>query len=268
MKPLSLLLLLLISIQFTFGQESYTKSEIKLKTDSILDEARLLYKYEKSAWVASDLAAGNSDVNMRIKDYIVYHSGDTIRSVMLDTDNNSINEFTFIGDYNKPANESTELRPLNGYELNLINIKQNIVSEISNEKYNIGYPEGFNLNLVLIATDTGYKFYILTGTSQSNMIPFGNDYLFVADKEGQIVYWKKFHSRLIPVETNGPDGENIRFTTHSHLKTEPFISATDICTFKLYGSLYGLDEFSVYSPALSTYFTYNVNKDKITYKNK
>ncbi len=59
------------------------------------------------------------------------------------------------------------------------------------------------------------------------------------------------------------DGSELTMVTHSHLKTNPFITATDICTFKLYAPLTKLEEFSVYSPALGTYMKYNYKKDTI-----
>ena len=59
------------------------------------------------------------------------------------------------------------------------------------------------------------------------------------------------------------NGETVTGITHSHLRAEPFISATDICTFKLYGNMYGLKQFKVYSPELSLYFTYNTDKNTI-----
>ena len=99
--------------------------------------------------------------------------------------------------------------------------------------------------------------------SKGRAIPFGNDYLFIANKEGEIQSWKKFHSRLIPVEAT-EQMPMIAFPVHSHLKYEPFISATDICTFRLYYNKTGSTKFAVYSTALSMYFIYELATNTIT----
>ena len=54
------------------------------------------------------------------------------------------------------------------------------------------------------------------------------------------------------------------FPVHSHLKYEPFISATDICTFRLYYNKTGSTKFAVYSTALSMYFIYELATNTIT----
>lgn len=165
----------------------------------------------------------------------------------------------------KPIYEIIAARDLTDYEKLLISIREKVINEINqnNTKYAISCPDGFNINIDVIPSGITYKVYLITGTSNDNIIPFGNDYLFIADNNGSITSWKKFHSRLLPQPAKGPYGENVRESIHSHLKTEPFISATDICTFKLYASLFGINNFSVYSTSLSKYFKYNLKKDMI-----
>jgi len=60
----------------------------------------------------------------------------------------------------------------------------------------------------------------------------------------------------------------VRELIHSHLRTEPFISATDICTFMLYGKLCGQNSFGVYSPELGKYFRYRLDKNVINIEDK
>lgn len=40
------------------------------------------------------------------------------------------------------------------------------------------------------------------------------------------------NSRMIPAQSKGPNGEKVVSGIHSHLKTTPYITATDICTFR------------------------------------
>jgi hypothetical protein len=112
-------------------------------------------------------------------------------------------------------------------------------------------------------TDDYYKLYIIMGTKESGVIPFGNDYLFKANSKGIITDWIKFHSRIIPAECYGPNGEEVTMSMHSHLKTVPYITPTDICTFRLYAPFCSIEEFSVYSPALKKTFKYILESNTI-----
>ena len=269
MRKLSILILLFSLSILGKAQNELSKKQIEEKTDSILIEGNLLYKYERAAWISFDLAMEEESIKLDYGGYITYQDGDSIKTTILDKENKfCIFELTFIKDFNKPTNENLTRRKLTENEEKLLYIKNKIIDEIIEKKYEVGCPEGYSLNKILIPNNKGYKLYIITGTSQSQIIPFGNDYLFYADENGNITSWKKFHSRLISTQTVGPSGEEVRGLTHSHLRAEPFISATDICTFKLYGVLYNIDEFSVYSPELSIYFIYNSKKDTIKIEDK
>jgi len=268
MKTTALLFLLSLSI-IANAQEPMNEKEMKQKTDSILTEGNLLFKYERSAWVSTDLAMEKSVIKKEYGGYLVYQVGDTIKTIILNKENKlCIYELSFIGNYDYPKLEVLTNRNLTAKEENLLYIKNKILGGIIEQKIAVEIPAGCSLNMDLLPTDQGYKFYILSGTSQSQMIPFGNDYLFYADLKGTILTWKKFHSRFIPTQTKGPNEEVVLQTTHSHLKKEPFISATDICTFMLYGSLYDQMDFLVYSPAFSKYFKYKLASNEIEILNE
>jgi len=250
------------------GQVNLSKEEIRLKTDSILAEGNLLYRYERVAWVSTDHAKERKDIKKKFGGYLIYQSGDSIKSIIMEKGkSNCIYEMTYVTDFTTPYQEKSVNRGLSTLEIKLMNMRTKLLKEIFTPAYNVTNSEGYNLNVELIPFETGYKLYIITGTSKSDIIPMGNDYIFVADINGNITSWRKFHSRLIPAITK-INGGKVREITHSHLRIEPFISATDICTFKLYGSIYGLDEFKVYSPALSKYFTYNAVKNTIVTDDK
>jgi hypothetical protein len=196
---------------------------------------------------------------------LTYEESGLLKTIALDKKyKNCIYEYVFINNSDKPDGIITEERSLKPYEVNLLNIKDKIINQLGDPKYEVSVPDGYDLNLILMPVENMYRLYIVTGTTQSNVIPFGNDYMFIADNEGNIESWTKFHSRLIPAQTKGPNGETVRGLIHSHLKTNPLISATDICSFKLYAPLYNLKEFSVYSPAIKKYMKYNFETDKIT----
>lgn len=245
------------------GQVNLSKEEIKQKTDSILIEGNLLYKYEKAAWVSTDQALALRDIKQKFGGYLIYQAGDSIKAVILEKNqNNCIYEMTYLNDFAIPVRETLISRELNDKEKKLQEIKSKLIEQVFSSKYPVSCPDGYSLNLELIPYESGYKLYIITGTSKRDIIPMGNDYIFFADFNGEITSWRKFHSRLIALMTKY-NGETVRGIVHSHLQAEPFMTASDICTFKLYGSIYGLNDFKVLSTALSKYFTYNLEKNTI-----
>ena len=246
-----------------FGTTKFSKEEIVQKNDSILKEGNLLYRYEKAAWVSTDLAMSLKEVKESFGGYLIYQSGDSIKAIILGKDPGTcIYEITFLHDATTPFMELLVNRKLSDKEEELQAIKLKIVKEALTPKYNVTCADGYSLVIDLIPCTEGYRLYILTGTSKQDIIPLGNDYIFFSDENGDITSWRKFHSVLIPTRTK-IDGEKIIESIHSHLMTEPFITATDICTFKLYGDYYGLKRFKVVSTALSKYFTFDAEKNTI-----
>ena len=59
------------------------------------------------------------------------------------------------------------------------------------------------------------------------------------------------------------NGQKVTESFHSHLRTTPYITATDICTFRLYAQYTELEKFSVYSPAIGKTMTYILKTNKI-----
>lgn len=240
-----------------------TNTQIGEKLDSILLEGNLLYRYEKAAWISIDRAREKNEVKKEFFSYLVYHQNDTVRTLILNKVSECIFELQFVFQFEKPIKEIVLTRTLSAKERKMVATKTKIINAIVEKKIPIGCPEGYGLNMILMPRDEGFKFYIITGANKSGVIPFGNDYLFLTDEDGNLQSWKKFHSRLIALESKGPDGKDVTEMIHSHLRSEPFISATDICTFMLYGSLCGQHSFQVYSPELKKMFRYRLDKNKL-----
>jgi hypothetical protein len=250
----------------TLALNTYSQEEnLQLKLDSIIKEANLLYSYEKAVWNSTDILMANSKLKKNYGGYVVYHSNDTVFVTYIDkTRKKRLTRYSFItSDLNNPIQTNSEASELTDVELELLNIKIKIINQLSDSKYDVSIPQSFNPNFVLIKENSGFKLYILMGTSESGIIPFGNDFLFSTDSTGNIEKWKKFHSRMISTQSKGPNGEKVISAIHSHLKTTPYITATDICTFRLYGGLCDMEEFSVLCTATGKYFKYTIKTNKI-----
>ena len=256
------ILIIFTTIAFNaFSQDD----NIQHKLDSIVKEADLLYNYEKAVWISTDLFIADKKLRKNYGGYVVYHSNDTISVVFINkTQKERIAKYSFINsDLNNPVETNFEVSKLNSLEQELLDIKIKIINQLSDSKYEVSIPNGFNPNFVLIKEKSGFKLYILMGTNKTGIIPFGNDYLFRADLNGNIISWKKFHSRMIPAQSEIPGVGKVTSATHSHLRTTPYITATDICTFRLYAQFTGFKEFQVYSPAIGKYMKYDLEKNKI-----
>lgn len=268
MNKLSLLIIASLFSSIMLAQTiEMSETELKTKLDSVLTEAHLLYKYEKSAWISTDLAMENRAVKKDFSGFFVYEEEQgKIKVIILGKESqNCIAEYSFESDFSKPKLVKTEKRELSNQEKTLLEVREKILVNLSDKKYEVTIPDGYSPNLILLPFAEKYKLYIIMGTSQRDIIPFGNDYIFIADKNGKIENWQKFHSRIIPGYTK-IDGNKVTELTHSHLRTTPLITATDICTFILYAPLYDIDAFSVYSPAIGKYMKYSLKNDEITVK--
>lgn len=264
MKHLLLSIFLLISLGASSQEKKLSDSEIKIKLDSIKQEANLMFSLENASWNATDIVRENNKISNKIGGYLTYKVDDIVKTVFFnETTDKVLIEYSFKNDWQFPTNTNETERDLIDIEKKLHNSKNNLISQLSDEKYEVFVPNGFNLNIVSFPFGEKIKHYIITGATETGVIPFGNDYLFITDGEGKILTHKKFHSRLIPAYTNEVDGNVITKISHSHLHTTQFISATDICTFKLYAPFSKLEKFSVLSTALDCYFEYDYTTDTL-----
>lgn len=244
----------------TFCQDiKFSEKEIKNKLDSIKTEGNLLYSFEKASWNSNDIARKNVEIKDLIGAYLTYQNEEFVRTVFLNKSGSEIiAEYNFKNKAEIPTKINLEVRSLSKIEIDLKNVRQNLISYFSNPANEVGAPKGFSLNIITIPFGANFKTYLIPGTSQSNVIPFGNDYLFITDNNGKILNKKKFHSAMIPVFGSDDEGNFSASSTHSHLKENPFLSATDICTFRLYAPFTKLTKFSVFSPGLKKTFEYNM----------
>jgi len=261
MKKISILVLLLAISFNLFSQDD----RLKAVFDSIIAESDLLYKYEKAAWNSTDLLLTDKKLKKNYGGYVVSHSGDTVFVTYLDKKQQmSIAQFSYFSTFfDIPMTFTKETRALTPLERELLAMKRTIIGLLSDSQYNVTIPNGYNPNFVLLKDTNEYRLYILMGTPNEGVIPFGNDYLFRTDLSGNLLEWKKFHSRIIPVWAKAPNGEKVTAHTHSHLKSNPYITATDICTFRLYGPLCGLETFSVLCTNTGKYYKYTLKTNYI-----
>lgn len=246
----------------------YTLSELQYIADSILMEGNLLALYERAAWIAGDqFQARSEELTGKFGGYLVYHDeNDNVKVIFADGTRDELNciyEVIFYDDLENPMTESVVDRKFTDWEETLWTARDIIIGNLEEIGITPASYENFPFNNAIFPTHTGYRFYLFPGTVLNGMFPFGNDYFFDADPEGNIVEWRKMHSRLI-AEPMEYDNNPIREITHSHILSEPFITPTDVCTFQLYAPFSQVKVLKIYSTALRLYFVYDWAENTIT----
>uniref|UniRef100_S0DG92 Uncharacterized protein n=1 Tax=termite gut metagenome TaxID=433724 RepID=S0DG92_9ZZZZ len=245
--------------------------ELQGIADSILMEGNLLALYERAAWAAGDLFHAQGDgMTNRFGGYLVYHDENKdIKVIFADgtrrDELNCIYEVVFFDDPENPMADSAAEREFTEWESELWTIRDVITGQFS--EIEIADYESFSLNHITFPIPGGYRMYLISGTTLNGIFPFGNDYFFDADPKGNIVKWRKMHSRLI-AEPMEYEGHTVVEITHSHLLSEPFITPSDVCTFQLYAPYSEVKKLKIYSTALQLYFVYDWAENTITIEPK
>lgn len=257
--------IILVLLVLTFNNAFSQNERIQFILDSIVKEADLMYRYERVAWVSTDLILANNIDRDNYGGYIVFHSGDSVYITHVNRNRNkSIARFAYASkDLKDPVTVSFTQTALSQTEKTLQDIKITLLDQLNDDKYGIPFTNEFRPNNILIKDGKIFRFYIIMGTPLSGVIPFGNDYLFIADSTGKIISWKKLHSTMIPIETQTAQSQKVFASVHSHLPTTPYIPATDICTFRLYAPGCGMKTFTVFCTATKQYYQYNMDENKI-----
>ena len=68
---------------FLFSQNTIPEKDMNAILDSILLEGNTLYRYEKVAWISTDIAQGKPNVNKDFGGYLVYVLNDTLKTIIL-----------------------------------------------------------------------------------------------------------------------------------------------------------------------------------------
>ena len=226
--------------------------------DSVIEEGYNLYYHEKLNWVLSDAYKQLCSSKTASLSTIRQLNDTLLSGIMIDVDQIKC-VFECRLNLNTGEIEPFNLvRGLTPQEISHAEKHVTLLEELDKLDGIESVREAGNLNVSIVEISTNLtRVYLLQGTNKSKLIPFGNDYSFDFDANCNLLARRKYHSTFIPIDFSSKD-VNIHKCTHSHLDDNPYITPTDIATFLLYGhDLYEMKTFSVYSPALKCYFTFN-----------
>jgi hypothetical protein len=265
-----LIIVFLILSGGVYAQENKLPSEERLMqiNDSIVKEGEQLYLSEIMSWRLTDLYFSRQHSIEEIGGSLVCSLNDSVCSALFA--NKELGNCIF--EYRVNVELGTEeiidsVRPLTDKEREQLldkTIKMGIAVNQYGDSINVIPAEEGNLNWNLLHIDGCDRLYALQGVTKSGVIPFGNDYSFDFNETNEIVKFRRHHKSFLPLPVTTDKGEPALEVVHSHLRDNPFITATDICNFLLYGMPAGVEFFSVLSTYFNCYFKFSFSENKIT----
>lgn len=226
----------LVLICICISLSAICQDNFQLVKDSILAEAEKLYKSETASWFGTDIFMKEymEDQN-RIKGYFSYSENSDQICVFYDEADDPIVLGTILFKSNEKIVYDSACRKFNNLEKDYYLLRKKANQEIQSDTALFKHYRNTNLNLVPLIEENQKKVYVITGSSMNNVVFLGNDYLMTFDDNYKLLTKKKLHNSLIPLEYGTQKDSQEVGGVHTHLPGfSDFITATDICTLRLY----------------------------------
>lgn len=247
MKKLLVLTCLLFSIYGNAQIKHFSEPELRKIADSIVAEANLLFRSESASWFGTDIFLEKFKGDRSNLGYFSYPDSILTKCVFFSPKPvpKVIGTITFDSTY--------------AIDKGFLSMQERDFTDLENQYFIIR-----NKALDLIGTDSAFKFYnntgtniipiinkgkkdvyVITGSHRQELVIFGNDYLIHFDKDNNITGRELLHQGIIPAEKNDTSTVGM---IHTHLPGfNPFMTATDICTARLYERLTGWKNYTAVS---------------------
>jgi len=232
MKKLFTLITLFILAQNATAQ----KNALRKITDSINAEGETLYRSEWASGHSTRIFTSSFGEKKRLSGgYFSYEAEKKMTTIFFSKNDDPVVLATVKFGHSLDSSKysiDTATRKFTGIEKDLYAIRSKAAQAVSNDTL-FKFYENTSLNLVPVIKNGAKKVYVITGQTVPDEVLLGNDYLINFDKDNNIIKKTKLHNNLIPLGTGGID--TIKASSHQHLgETSPYITATDICAFKLW----------------------------------
>lgn len=232
MKKLFTLITLLILAQNATAQ----KNELRRIADSINTEGEMLYHSEWASGHSTQIFASRFGGKKLLSGgYFSYETKKGMTTIFFSKNENPAVMATVKFEHGLDSSQysiDTITRKFTGNEKEFYTIRSKAAQVVLNDTL-FQFYQNISLNLVPIIKNGAKRVYVITAQTSPDEVLLGNDYLINFDKDDDIIKKTKLHNNLIPLGTGGKDA--IKASSHVHLgNTSPFITATDICAFKLW----------------------------------
>lgn len=232
MKKLFTLITLFILAQNATAQ----KNALRQIADSINAEGEMLYHSEWASGHSTQIFASSFGGKKLLSGgYFSYETKKEITTIFFSKNEDPLVLATVKFDHGLDSSKysiDTTTRKFTENEKEFYTIRSKAAQAVLNDTL-FKFYQNTSLNLVPIIKNGTKKVYVITAQTAQDEVLLGNDYLINFNKDNDIIKKTKLHNNLIPLETGGK--ETIKASSHQHLgETSPFITATDICAFKLW----------------------------------
>ncbi|MBR5042906.1 MAG: DUF4919 domain-containing protein [Bacteroidales bacterium] len=261
-----LICIILLGVALSLGAQETDGLPSAERTRAILDsiyvEGIQLYIHEKNAWVIEDCFNANASRKNKVHGWVPHLIDDTHLAGVFYNLDDSVAVFEAIvslPEFNTTPNDT--LRPLTQKEISIIEQTKRCLKAAEGLDIDLTPPEGTTYNVdIFNFDDNSSRVYFILGTDQQGIIPFGADFSYDCDPEGNVTSFRRYHKSYIPIPTRDKKGKAAKDLYISHTDLCPFIAPTEIAQFLLYGyELADIQSFSVYSAPLKCTFKYDVN---------
>ncbi len=234
MKKLFTLITLFILAQNATAQ----KNVLTHLVDSINAEGEMLYRSEWASGHSTHIFASNfGEKKLLSGGYFSYETKQEITTIFFSKNEAPVVLATVRFEHGLDSSKysiDTTTRKFTQNEKEFYTIRSKAAQAVLNDTL-FKFYQHTSLNLVPIIKDGAKRVYVITAQTAPDEVLLGNDYLVNFDKDNNIIKKAKLHNNLIPLGTGGK--EAIKASSHQHLgETSPYITATDICAFKLWKS--------------------------------
>lgn len=225
-------LIIILLLALSFNAYSIVKSS------SILEEGKLLYRLEKASWFATDFFLEHiKDKRDSIGGYLSYINNDNkVISIFYSRYDSSriLARLTFDSIPKKqPIYMDLENSKPTNNEFDLITIRQDAIRRInSNKDTFFRFYKNTSLNPIPLIYKNSKRVFILTGPQNSGYVLIGNDYLLTYNSNNEFKGKERLHNSLVSIPYKMQEKSAI-MTMHSHILSD-YITSTDICTLLLY----------------------------------
>jgi len=232
MKKLFIIITLFILAQSVTAQQN----ALRHIADSIYAEGEMLYRSEWASGHGTQIFTSRfGEKKLLSGGYFSYETPKGLTTIFFSKNEDPVALATVKFDYGLDSSKysiDTTTRKLTEDEKGFYTIRSKAAQAVLGDTL-FKFYEHTSLNLVPIVKNGAKRVYVITAQTLQDEVLLGNDYLIIFDKDDNIIKETKLHNNLIPLGTGGKDP--IKASSHQHLgKTSPFITATDICAFKLW----------------------------------
>ena len=242
---------------------------LKAANDSILAEAYQLYLHEKVAWTLEDVFGySETKTTDSYGGWIpVTEDGVIVKGVFFDEEKKQVIFEASVNIQTGEVSENPEVRDLTPDEIEVIDRRRRQIDAVMTLEDRPNRPEDdaylYNVNVLPLADDL-YRVYFMLGTAKPGIIPFGSDFSYDCDAEGNVKAFRKYHKSCLPLPVKMEDGSPVEKVFHTHLDMCPLMAPTDIALYLLYGyELAEIKESWVYSPVYQKWFVFDPEEFEI-----